>query len=107
MLECCESQCAQQPACAALGLIGLCCPTLEGVLLGCCSSDDYTQAAPAAPAEMVPPAEDQADQSGGTSSPRVGPAAAIAAPPAAKAEGPAAEPAAAQEVVAKRATAWP
>mmetsp|Transcript_3786 Transcript_3786/g.8163 ORF Transcript_3786/g.8163 Transcript_3786/m.8163 type:complete len:164 (+) Transcript_3786:151-642(+) len=29
--------CAANPSCAALGLSGVCCPTPEGVQLGCCS----------------------------------------------------------------------
>eukprot|EP00536_Pseudo-nitzschia_multiseries_P015082 jgi/Psemu1/216806/e_gw1.817.2.1 len=31
------SSCAANPSCVALGLTGVCCPTLEGVMLGCCS----------------------------------------------------------------------
>jgi len=32
-----DPSCARNPECAKLGLIGQCCPTPEGILLGCCS----------------------------------------------------------------------
>ncbi len=35
-----SSSCASNAACGSLGLTGNCCPTDEGVLLGCCSSSD-------------------------------------------------------------------
>ena len=35
-----SSSCASNAACGSLGLMGNCCPTDEGVLLGCCSSSD-------------------------------------------------------------------
>merc|ERR1712224_840490 len=37
-LQCSSHSCAAHPACAAAGLSGDCCPTSDGVTLGCCSS---------------------------------------------------------------------
>ena len=34
-----SSQCMENSACRALDLIGLCCPTREGIMLGCCRAN--------------------------------------------------------------------
>ena len=40
-----ETACSAHPGCSGRGLIGDCCPTAEGMLLGCCS-EDYAPPAP-------------------------------------------------------------
>ena len=39
-----SQECSSNTGCSALGLVGACCPTTEGVVLGCCESNDNIEA---------------------------------------------------------------